>query len=179
MLSGLTSPPRSLLDIGGGVGVLQHELAAAGTSEITAVDAAVAYLETTRTEAARRGSSGQWRFVEGDFVELAPGIVGAELVTLDKVICCYPDMAALVGASAAKALQWYAIVVPRDRWWIRWGSHVGNVFLRLFGFRFRSFVHPLFAIDREVVRQGLSLAQWQDRLVWTVRLYRRGPTSVS
>lgn len=45
----------SLLDIGGGVGVIQHELAGAGVSGITDVDASRAYLSAARSEATRRG----------------------------------------------------------------------------------------------------------------------------
>ena len=38
----------SLLDIGGGIGVIQHELAAAGVGRVTDVDASRAYLRMAR-----------------------------------------------------------------------------------------------------------------------------------
>src|SRR5262245_59664575 len=43
------------LDIGGGVGVLQHELARNGAVHTTAVDASSAYLALLREAAAERG----------------------------------------------------------------------------------------------------------------------------
>ena len=45
----------TLLDIGGGIGVIQHELRAAGVSAITGVDASRAYLALARQEAEKRG----------------------------------------------------------------------------------------------------------------------------
>ena len=42
-------------------------------------------------------------------------IEAADVVTLDRVICCYPDMEALVGRSAERALRLYGLVHPRDR----------------------------------------------------------------
>jgi magnesium-protoporphyrin O-methyltransferase len=37
-------------------------------------------------------------------------------VTLDRVICCYPDVQALVGLSAARARHLYGVVYPQDGW---------------------------------------------------------------
>jgi hypothetical protein len=44
-----------LLDIGGGIGAIQHELLAAGAAHATSVEAPVAYLEAVREESSRRG----------------------------------------------------------------------------------------------------------------------------
>jgi hypothetical protein len=44
----------TLLDIGGGIGAIQHELLAAGAAHATCVDAS-AYLEAARDESSRRG----------------------------------------------------------------------------------------------------------------------------
>jgi len=172
-LQAASEGPASLLDIGGGVGVLQHELARAGAERVTSVDASTAYLQAARSEAERLGYLPRWQAIEGDFVEVAARVPPADVVTLDKVICCYPEMAALVRASAAKARKVYAIVVPKDRWWVRLGVGVSNGLLRLFRLGFRSFVHAHAAIDREVAGQGLALHHQDSGLIWTVRLYRR------
>ena len=47
----------TVLDIGGGVGAIQHELLAAGAARATAVDASTAYLRAARGEAERRGTA--------------------------------------------------------------------------------------------------------------------------
>ena len=91
------------LDIGGGVGVLQHELARDGAVQTTAVDASRPYLELLRQAAAERGYEARQRRIEGDFTQVADRVEPATIVTLDKVICCYPDVITLVRASARKA----------------------------------------------------------------------------
>src|SRR5712692_817887 len=86
----------ALLDIGGGVGAIQHVLVPAGLSSALDVDASAAYLAVASQEAERRGLAERIRFAHGNFVELASTIPPADLVTLDRVICCFNDMPALV-----------------------------------------------------------------------------------
>src|SRR6478752_4840168 len=71
------------------------------------------------------------RYLDGDFVALADRVEPADLVALDRVICCYPDMTALVGRSAALARRRYGVVYPRDTWLGRVGFVVLNSWLRL------------------------------------------------
>ena len=86
----------TLLDIGGGVGVVGFELVASGAERLTQVDASRAYAAVARREAARRGLDDRATYRHGDFVALADEIEPADVVTLDRVVCCYGDWAALV-----------------------------------------------------------------------------------
>ena len=104
----------SVLDIGGGVGVIEHELLDRGASRAQAVDASRAYLRAAREEAERRGHADRLEQHAGDFVELADTVEPADVVTLDRVICCYPEVDALVSLSAAHARRAYGVVYPRD-----------------------------------------------------------------
>lgn len=163
----------SLLDIGGGVGVVQHELLGAGVARATQVDASRPYLTVAEGEARRRGNSDRATFASGDFVDVASTVEDADVVTLDRVICCYGDMESLVAASAGKARRLYGIVVPRDRWWVRAGEHLGNQMRRLRGDPFRSFVHPVVAIDAAVRRQGFVRVSSAHTFVWQSLVYSR------
>lgn len=168
------------LDIGGGVGVLQHELARDGAVQTTAVDASRPYLELLRQAAAERGYEARQTRIEGDFTEVAESVEPATIVTLDKVICCYPDMVTLVRTSARKAKVLYGIVVPRDTAWVRVTLRVANWFLRrALRYQFRAFAHPHRAIDRVCAEQGLNLDRDDPGLLWCVRLYRRVPAWIS
>jgi magnesium-protoporphyrin O-methyltransferase len=93
----------TLLDIGGGIGAIQHELLAAGAAHATSVDASNPYLETAREESIRRGLGDRVTYRHGDFVELAESIPPADIVTLDRVINVYPDWERLTQLSAARA----------------------------------------------------------------------------
>lgn len=163
----------TLLDIGGGIGAIQLELLAAGASHATDVDASRAFIATARAEAERRGFAERTTYHYGDFVTLAGAIPAADVVTLDRVVCCYADMPALVEASIAHARRLYGLVYPVDRWWIRAGAAVGNLGLRIFRQSFRFHVHRTADVDRLVRAAGFE-RQLADRgLLWQVALYRR------
>lgn len=163
----------TLLDIGGGIGAITHELLGAGVARATHVDAAPAYLTAAEAEARRRGHVDRITFRRGDFTVVAPEIAPADIVTLDRVICCYDDMTALVGMSAARARRFYGAVYPRDVWWVRAVLAVVNLFLRLRRSLFRTFVHPTAAVDAEVARQGLTRRFTRQTSVWQVVVYAR------
>jgi hypothetical protein len=163
----------TLLDVGGGIGVVQHELLDAGVRHAMHVDAAHPYVRAAREEAGRRGHADRATFLHGDFVALAPRIEPADVVTLDRVICCYPDMEALVAASASRARRLYGIVVPRDAWWVRLGHGAGNAMRQLRRSAFRTYLHPLAAIDAAIRRQGLVPHASGRTLTWQMSLYAR------
>ena len=104
----------TVIDIGGGIGAVQHELLAAGAAHVTSVDASDAYIQTAREESERRGLSGRVTYHHGDFLELAETIPPADIVTLDRVINVYPDWKRLIHLSAARARRLYGLVYPRN-----------------------------------------------------------------
>src|SRR4029453_15287431 len=87
----------TLLDVGGGIGAIQHELLDAGIARATSVDASAPYLVAAREESDRRGHGGRVTYRHGDFVELAESVPPADIVTLDRVINVYPDWQRLAG----------------------------------------------------------------------------------
>jgi magnesium-protoporphyrin O-methyltransferase len=163
----------SLLDIGGGIGVIQHELAAAGVQRVTDVDASRAYLRMAREEAGRRGYAEQAEYVHGDFVALSSQIEPADIVTMDRVICCYPHVEALVDAAASKARRVFGVVYPRDRWWMKLGMPVLNFFLRLQGTAFRTFIHPSATVERIAASHGLRKIAQRDGWLWQVSVFAK------
>jgi magnesium-protoporphyrin O-methyltransferase len=163
----------SILDVGGGVGAVHHELLDAGARDAVHVDVSPDYLDVAREEAERRGHGGQVQFVRGDFVHVAPDLGAADVVTLDRVICCYPDMAALVERSAEKARRLYGAVYPREAWWMRLAIGATNVLMRLRRSAFRVYLHAPAAIDAALRRRGLERRSLQRTLGWEVAVYAR------
>ncbi len=167
-VEGLTS-----LDIGGGIGAISLELLKSGVTAATEVDASPAYVRAARAQAAQQGVSDRLVCREGDFVALAPDIPAAGIVTLDRVICCYPDMPALVGQSAAKATRLYGAVYPRDLWWARGVASMMNLTLRLFRSPLRNFVYPTAAVDAVIRESGLTPRTQRTAGYWQVVVYAR------
>jgi hypothetical protein len=163
----------TLLDIGGGVGAIQHELLRQGLSSATAADAASAYLEAASREAERQGHADRVQYRHGDFVQLADEFERADVVTLDRVICCYHDMRSLVERSVGKAVRLYGLVYPRDVWWTRLGNRLLNLFLWLTRNPFRVFVHSEAVVDGIVRTAGFELRYRRLTPSWQVVLYER------
>lgn len=168
----------TLLDIGCGTGILTFELLGAGFSSATCIDAAAASLAAARAEAGRLGVDERITWTEGDFVELASSVPSADVVTLDRVVCCYPAYRPLLEQAAARGRRYVALVYPRDRWFVRLFLRLENFWLRLRGTEFRGYAHPPAAIDEVLRRTGFTAARSDDTLAWEVRVYSRNhPTS--
>jgi SAM-dependent methyltransferase len=146
----------TLLDIGSGIGVIPQLLLQAGVRHALDVDASAAYLAAARTEAERLGLADRMHFVQGNFVTLAQTIPVADIVTLDRVICCFDNMPALVGLSAARAGRLYGVVMQRDVWWMRLLGRVRNGLRRLTRSPQRFFIHATVDVDAVIRTQGLE-----------------------
>lgn len=162
---------QTLLDIGGGVGALQHALLLAGVRRAQSVDASAAYLEAAGEEADRLGLADRIEALHGDFVRLADTIPEADIVTLDRVICCYDDMRRLVAESARRARRQYGLVYPRDSWWLRPAFWLGNLLFRLQRSSFRVFLHPSTAVEGMIADHGLRKTFHRNRGIWQVAVF--------
>ncbi len=163
-----------LLDIGAGVGAIHHTLLDHGIERAIHVDASTAYLAAAREEAERRGHADRVEFRRGDFVELAPDVPVADVVTLDRVICCYPEMRELVTRAGERARVLFGAVFPRDDWWVRTAMAFINAFMRLSRSTFRTFLHPPTEIDATLRSVGLRRRSLRRTFVWEVVVYEHG-----
>ena len=163
----------TLLDIGGGLGAIQHEMLRAGVQSATDVEASTAYLNATKSETARRGYAERVSYQHGNFVDLAESISPADIVTLDRVICCYPDMQKLVKLSVAKADKVYGLVFPREDWWMKVWDVLQSFYLNLTKSNFRSFLHSTEDVENLVNSHGFKRSFYQRTFAWQVVVYTR------
>lgn len=163
-----------LLDIGGGIGTIHHELLEDMADKATHVDASSAYLQEAKTEAARRGHSDRVHFIHADFTDVAPGLPQADVVTLDRVVCCYPDFHKLLKAASEHSRRALALTYPRETWYLRIGLKVINFFQRLRKDPFRVFLHPIGEMDSLLRSEGFKRVSLRRLFVWEMALYQRG-----
>ena len=169
----------SLLDVGGGMGALAIELIKRGVAQATINEASTAYLEAAAAETERQGLADQISLVHGNIVdteqEIPPAdiVTGVDIVTLDKVICCYDDMPGLVQASLAKANKLYGLVYPRDNWLIKAGFGFDNLISRLQRSDFRVFVYPTREVDGLIRQNGFQMRSRQNSAGWQIVVYGR------
>ena len=164
---------RTFLDVGGGIGAIQHELMAAGAAGGTHADASSAYLEASRSEADARGHADRILYMGGDFVEMQEQVDAADLVTLDRVVCCYPDMPALIDASASRARLALGLVYPRRTRLVRFGVSVVNLIQHLRRHPFRVFLHAAVDVEARVSAHGLRKRSDVQTFIWRITVFSR------
>lgn len=161
------------LDIGGGIGAIQYHLFDHGANNGISIDASKAYLEVAQEEAENRGLNAKIEFRHGDFTTVASDSDTADIVTLDRVICCYDDMSALVGLSSKAAKKIYGVVYLRDVWWVKLARPILNLYPRLKGSPFRVFVHPTKKVENIILRNGLKRYFYATTLIWQVAVFEQ------
>ena len=176
MLRGLeASMPAAatLLDIGGGVGVLHHVLLDRGVSHAWEVEPSAAFLQAAAEEAERRGHTGRVEFIHAEVRQAADRLPVADVVTMDRVICCDPDYESLLHLALGKAQRIFAYSYPRARWGVRAVTTSQNAVRRLRGRQFRVFVHPPDQMEALVRAAGFERIFQAQSAVWYAGVYTR------
>jgi magnesium-protoporphyrin O-methyltransferase len=162
-----------LLDIGGGIGAIHHELLKDTAREATHVDASSSYLKEAKAESERRGNTERVKFIHADFTDVAKEIPQVDVVTLDRVVCCYPDFRSLLKAAAGHSRRAVALTYPRETWFMRVGWRILNFFQWLRRDPFRVFLHPILEIESLLNNEGLIKVSVEKLFIWEMALYQR------
>ncbi|NND33192.1 MAG: hypothetical protein HKN76_11430 [Saprospiraceae bacterium] len=165
---------QTLLDIGGGIGAVVFELFAKGIRYAEINDISAAYIKQFREESVRQEVVAKSRSFIGDFTSVHRDIAEADLITLDKVICCYPDYRSLVQLSSAKARRWYAINLPRNAWWVYILMRIDYYWQKMVrGKAFLTYFHPLSEIETQLAQAGFRKIKQKTQNEWVALLFER------
>jgi magnesium-protoporphyrin O-methyltransferase len=163
---------ETVLEVGGGVGAIVLELLAAGAERATNVEISGEYEEEAEKLLAERGLGERVDRRVGDFA--TEPVEPHDVVVMHRVVCCYPDVDRLVGVAAASTRRRMVLTYPRDRPWARAGVRVINLFLRISGSEFRTFVHPVARMTAAAEREGLALERREPQgAIWENAAYER------
>ncbi|MFT3891666.1 MAG: class I SAM-dependent methyltransferase [Anaerolineales bacterium] len=163
----------ALLDIGGGIGAIHHELLNDVASQATHVDASSAYLKEAKDEAARRSHTGQVHFIHADFTDVANDLPEVDIVTLDRVVCCYPDFRSLLKAASEHSRKAVVLTYPRETWYVRIVLEIENFVQRLMKDPFRVFIHPVTEMEALFKKEGFVKTSIRRLFVWEMALYQK------
>ena len=163
----------ALLDVGGGIGAIHHELLKDMAVEATHVDASSAYLKLATEEAKRLGHEDQVKFIHADFTDVASDLPQADVVTLDRVVCCYPNFRGLLKAASSKSRTAIVLTYPRETWYMRSALAVMNFIQGLTLDPFRVFVHPVAEMESLLRSEGFASISIRRLFVWEMALYQR------
>ena len=79
------------------------------------------------------------------------------VVTLDRVICCYPLYQPLLKEALRHAERYFAYSYPRDVWYVHAAIAFGNAIRRIRANPFRAFVHPVKRMTHVIQSAGFKL----------------------
>ncbi len=162
-----------VLEIGGGIGTLQSELLGAGAAHGEIVELVAAWEPYARELARERGIAERTSFRVADVLEGPESIEDADVVLLNRVVCCSPDGIALVDRAARLTRRALVLSFPRDVFWIRVGLRLVNIGMRVMGRSFRVFLHPPADLVRSAEAAGLTFAESGHGRMWAFAALRR------
>jgi magnesium-protoporphyrin O-methyltransferase len=145
----------SVLDVGGGIGSIHHELLDAGAASAVGIEASSAYVAAARDEGGRRGHGDRVSYRHGDFLQLAPSVSPADIVILERVLNVSREWEDLAARAAERTRRRLGVVIPRDTLFVRAVIGLINLSLRRRGKQVRAAVVSLAALDRIVAAHGL------------------------
>ncbi len=162
-----------VLEIGGGIGALQAELleAGGGTGEIVEL---VSSYEPYALELAReKGLEGRVSYRVVDLLEEASAVLPADVVIMNRVVCCSPDGVELTASAARLARRTLVLSYPRDVAWMRLGIGLLNLAHRVLRRSFRAFVHASGALRAAAEQEGLRVTDSGRSAFWEYATLRR------
>lgn len=172
MLDRLAPRDARVLDLGAGIGPLGLSALRRGAASSVLVEVSRESLDAARDVAVQLGVAGRAAFIESDAANLEPGIEG-DAVVLDRVVCCYPDGAALLRRAAAASGRVLVFSHPVSAPWLRLGRRIVNAGMRLFGRDYRFFLHDADALLAAARSDGHRLDEERRFGTWRVAVLTR------
>ena len=159
---------RTVLEVGGGIGAIQLELLRAGATTAVSVEITPTYERAARGLLDEAGLADRVERKVMDFAQAAAQVDGADIVILNRVICCYPDMPRLASAAAGHARRLLVMSYPRRAWWVVAGLGIANWLMWLTRREFRVFAHRPSEIIATGERTGMHTVLDERGFLWTV-----------
>jgi magnesium-protoporphyrin O-methyltransferase len=158
----------TVLEIGGGVGHLHVELLRRGASRVINLEISENYAgEAARLlEAAGMSDRVARRFL--DLAQAPDEVEPADVVVLHRVVCCYPDYAALLKVAAGHARKTLVYSHPAANVVNRAQFGAENLYRRLTRSDFRAFIHPPQDMLRAAESDGMNVAHRRHARDWDV-----------
>lgn len=163
----------TVLEIGGGVGEITVELLKRGAATATDLELSDGYEAEANRLFAEAGLAGRVRRRIVDIAEKPDAAEAADIVVLHRVVCCYPDYAALLGAAADHARRQVVFSHPPANLAARTVIGMENLVLRMTGTAFRVFAHPPPAMLAVLEERGMRPIPVRSGRIWKVSAAER------
>jgi SAM-dependent methyltransferase len=165
----------TVLELGCGSGALAVALARDGAAQVDGVYLSPEALITARRRADQAGVGERTSFVEGDGALLS--LTTHDWVVIDRALCCYPDVEALLGNAISAARRRVAFSVPTSRG-LRGGVNRFAWGCEAFLTRFQNgpcpgYVHDLDLIEGHLAAAGFTRRSTRSSALWYTAVWER------
>lgn len=163
----------TVLEIGGGVGEIEIELLKRGAARAVNLELSPAYEEEAMRLLGEEGLEDRvdWRL--HDIAADPETVDSMDIVVLHRVVCCYPDHRALLGAAADHGRHFVVFSYPPRSAASRLVIGAQNVAFRLLRREFRTFAHPPSEMLAVLEERGFRRAFAHRALVWQIAAFER------
>jgi hypothetical protein len=145
----------------------------AGASRATSIELTPTYEDVARDLLRETGFEDRVERHVMDFASADGAVEAADIVIMNRVICCYPDMPRLAGAGADHARELMVLSYPRRTWWTRIVLATGNFTLWMIRREFHVFIHRPEQVLATSASHGMRTVLNEPGAFWTVAATRR------
>jgi magnesium-protoporphyrin O-methyltransferase len=172
-LTSQTIEGKSLLDVGGGIGALQWWFLTMGGAQTSSIDASSSYLLQSQNHATENEWGSKTQFIFGDYTEVHNQVHSPDYITLDKVICCYPNFKEIIEISCFKANSHVALSYPTDDVFSKIIFGLIILFMEFKRNSFRPYIHPVKSIRKAFEQYGYERVSYAMAFPWHIETYRK------
>lgn len=164
---------QSVIDVGCGIGMLYVKLVEQGAKSATGIEMSDGYEKTARKLHKLAGVTDRVTRVTVDFTEAGDSVGPADIVVLDRVVCCYPDWDKLLTSVTEHATGRVAFSFPRETILSRMRIKVFNLWLRIRKVDFEAFVHPIDQMLALMEAEGFTQTFNTNSLQWQGVIFKK------
>jgi len=155
-----------VLEIGGGIGAIQAELLQSGAAVGEVIELVAAYRAYAGRLAEQRGFADRTSWRVHDILADPSAVEAADVVVMNRVVCCSADGPELAAAAAALTRRALVLSYPRSTRLTRFAAAAQRAAYRLFGRQYRAFAWPEQRLVTAAASGGLMEASRGGGLIW-------------
>jgi len=140
---------------------------------VVGVDASSSYIERAKQIADSLHFVDRVRYIQGDVAQSPDSILPADIVILDRVICCFPHLEQLLVPAAEQTKRYLALSYPREVWWLQAFYKIMNSIRKLRSSEFFTYIHPHADIQRITLQYGLLPVDARRSGEWQITIFER------
>ena len=164
---------KTILDVGCGSGDVHLTLLDRGAASAEGIDVSSGMLDQARDLARSMGHESRVVYRQGDFLEQEPSKQPADIVILDKVLCCYEFPEKLIQKAASRSGDFIALSYPSTSLLSAISFRFMNRLGRLLRWSFYPFYHDPDLLLDLAVQSGLKPVFSDRTLIWQITILRR------